>query len=118
MGAPEIGRARPRRSDERGKRGRTSCMHPTGAYRPGGSPLRAAGGQPYWNARPDQTRPLQSLQKTNSSPLGLGFGIWNGVGADRSRASRATNLGGRSTPSSKKLNLRTLEQLPMLQPAA
>src|SRR5258707_272903 len=35
---------------------------------PGGSPLRAAGGQPCWNAWPDQTCLLQSLQKAKTSP--------------------------------------------------
>src|SRR6185312_5842815 len=45
-------------------------MHPTGALWPGGSPLRAAGGQPCWNARPDQTVLLQSLQKAQTSPPG------------------------------------------------
>jgi hypothetical protein len=34
----------------------------------GGSPLRAAGGQPCWNAWPGQTRPLQSLQRTQPNP--------------------------------------------------
>src|SRR5260221_226647 len=38
---------------------------------PGGSPLRAAGGQPDWNVRPDQTCLLQSNQKTNKSRQGL-----------------------------------------------
>src|SRR5688572_23963491 len=45
------------------------ALLPTGALRwPGGSPLRAAGGQPCWNAWPGQTRPLQSLQKTQPNP--------------------------------------------------
>jgi len=32
--------------------------------------------------RPDQTRLLQSLQKTNKSRRWLLFGVWNGIGAD------------------------------------
>ncbi len=35
---------------------------------PGGSPLRAAGGQPCWNAWPGQARSLQSIQRTKPSP--------------------------------------------------
>src|SRR3982750_3869395 len=58
MGAPEYGRV-PRAP---------SCTDWRSWF--GGSPLRAAGGQPCWNAWPDQTRLLQSLQKTKTSPRG------------------------------------------------
>src|SRR5947209_6480336 len=79
MGAPECGgRDMPQ----------AASTTPTGAQSGlGGSPLRAAGGQPYRRFRPQQagdlrygptkTCLLQSIQKTNPNPArGLGFGIW------------------------------------------
>src|SRR5438445_2212772 len=51
---------------------------------PGGSALRAAGGQPCWNAWPDQTGPLQSLQKTHRSHWG--FYVASGRPLERTRS--------------------------------
>src|SRR5437870_7165551 len=53
---------------------------------PGGSPLRAAGGQPCWNAWPDQTGPLQSLQKTHRSHWG--FYVASGRPLERTRSNK------------------------------
>src|SRR6185437_938876 len=76
MGAPEITDERVPvvRMSEGSADVRLACTRLARKW-PGGSPLRAAGGQPYWNARPDQTRPLQSLQRTHRSPEGLRFGL-------------------------------------------